>query len=604
MGGWASAGALALCLWSALASSAAAQPAADGETNGGLLEIVFVPTERAQLAIWVQDAGGELLSTVRLTEAVAYRGIGNRPGASQMNSGFRWPYGRREGALPVWARKRAQAPGAEPFRTGVFQDRGSEGFASRTSPDQSGDDYYCLAFDRSRSAQDALDAVACASVILFSSDKGRFITEADVEAGYGEPYRDLVTGEGRPRPLPLHSLYPPRRDVDRCTGDCFDHEDVDLFAEHAREVMPEIDAVTMATPVGGLEQRLLHPVPVEWAPGDYRLCVEANVEGDYNATFDDEAYPTPTEPIDRWDFWATTYGYPYRGQPSVVYCVDMVLRDEQERVFETTDALGTAGTWDQESTEYGTLRPMDGMTDDPVEAPGSGADRLHQMDGGERVRVIVHPSFSCADDAPPSAVTELRVERHHQKRNAHQWAELSFEAAGDDRGIFRYDVRVSTEPITDDAGFMAAEPAKEATIEAAELRVPTDAAAGETIHVELGGLVAQTHYHVAVRAMDRCAGLGPIATGEVTTTERVFATVSPCFVATAAWGTPLAAEVGSLRRLRDRHLMVHPAGRQLVGLYHRLGPELAAWAREHEALRAAARMALTPVVALARWLDG
>jgi hypothetical protein len=62
-----------------------------------LLSVEFVPTGRAQLAIWVEQADGTFVRTLRLTEAVAYRGIGNRPGASQMNSGFRWPYGRPPG---------------------------------------------------------------------------------------------------------------------------------------------------------------------------------------------------------------------------------------------------------------------------------------------------------------------------------------------------------------------------------------------------------------------------------------------------------------------------------------------------------------------------
>jgi hypothetical protein len=180
---------------------------------------------------------------------------------------------------------------------------------------------------------------------------------------------------------------------------------------------------------------------------------------------------------------------------------------------------------------------------------------------------------------------------------------MRFRAADDDRGIFRYDVRVSTDPITDEDSFMAAQPAKQATIEAEELLVPTAAPAGEMVTVDLGGLVQETHYYVGVRAMDACAGVGPIAVAEVTTTERVFATVTPCFVATAAWGTPLAAEIGALRRLRDRHLLGNPIGRALVSAYYSVGPELASTIRESETLRAIARTALQPVVALARWLE-
>src|SRR6185312_14707748 len=77
-----------------------------------VLEFRYTPVARAQVALWIEDAEGTFVTTVALTEAVAYRGIGNRPGASQMNSGYRWPYGRREGALPIWATRRASAPGA------------------------------------------------------------------------------------------------------------------------------------------------------------------------------------------------------------------------------------------------------------------------------------------------------------------------------------------------------------------------------------------------------------------------------------------------------------------------------------------------------------
>jgi hypothetical protein len=180
---------------------------------------------------------------------------------------------------------------------------------------------------------------------------------------------------------------------------------------------------------------------------------------------------------------------------------------------------------------------------------------------------------------------------------------VSFRAAGDDQGIYRYELRVSTDPIADDVSFMAATPAKQATIEAAELIIPTGAKPGEPIIVDMGGLVQETHYHVAVRAMDSCAKLGPLATAQITTQQRKYATVTPCFVATAAWGSAMAKDVGLLRRLRDRHLQSNGLGRELVSAYYTIGPALADAIRGREGLRAAARAALTPAVALARWLD-
>ena len=566
----------------------------------GLLELKFTPVKSAQIAIWVERDNGEFVATVRLTEAVARRGIGNRPGASQMNSGFRWPYGRREGALPVWAKLRSSAPGAQQWKRVIFQNRTSEGLASRTSNDFSRDDYYCLSFNRDRSTKDALDAVSCASV--FSSDKGRFMTDADVARPYVEPYELTSTRQGEMRPLSLNSLYPPRRDITRCADPCSDHPDVEQFASHAREVMPDIDAVTMATPVGGMQQDILFEVPPTWEPGEYRACVEVNVEGDYNATYNDQTFPTPTTPMNTWDSWAVGYGYPYRGQPSVVYCTPIEIGGGTDSTYTVDTAVGSAGSWAYDDPAFGELRTMEGMTDDPVAAPGSGADRLLRQPDGSRLAVTVTPSIACTEDAPPGGVDALSIDRYPDKLNAHQWARMHFRAASDDHGIFRYDVRVSTVPITDDASFMAAMPAKQATLEAAELRVPTDGAAGQMISIDMGGLVPETHYFVAVRAMDDCAGRGPISTTELTTPKRQFATVTPCFVATAAYGSPLAHDVGLLRQVRDRYLMSNAVGRAAVSAYYAVGPTFADAIRDHDGLRAAARALLAPAVELARRL--
>jgi hypothetical protein len=576
----------------------------DSSAGPRILEFHFTPVANAQIALWLEDESGKFLATVALTEAVATRGIGNRPGASQMNSGFRWPYGRREGVLPIWAHRRMTGDGARPFKRVIFQKRASEGLASRTSDDFSRDEYFCLSFNNSASKKDALDAVSCASV--FNSDKGRFLTDQDVKNGYAEPYEDVTTHVGRMQPLSLDSLYPPRRDVKSCAGTggvCFDTPDSATYDAHVRDIMPDIDAVSMATPQGGEPQQRLFSVPSNWAEGTYRACLEINVEGDYNDNYDEQLYPTPMTPSTSWDSWALSFGYPYRGQPSVVYCVPFDLQGAGESMYSTAAADGSTATWDTTSPDYGKLGSMDGMTTDPQNAPGSGGDRLRLNDSGHRLEVVVKPPLSCEGNQPPGAIDELNLKRFPDELEAWRWAQMDFRAAADDKGVFRYDVRVSTEPITDDDSFMRGLPAKSASTAADELRVPADMPAGKMIQTDLGGLEASTKYYVGVRAVDGCAASGPMAVAELTTDPRVFATVSPCFVATAAYGTPFAQEISALRRFRDRNLSNNTFGRMFVAAYGNVGPKLANIIRGSESLRAVSRALLAPAVAVARFFQ-
>ena len=196
----------------------------------------FSPTEHAQIAIWIEKPDGTFLATVGLTQAVSVRGIGNRPGATQMNSGYHWPYGRREGVLPIWAHRRAAAPGAGQFPRIIFQNR-PEGYASRTCEDSTLDTYFCLAFTGDAN-KDGLDAIDLREPV-HERQGTQMLTVQDVKAGYAEP--TLVGGQSVMRALPLVSLYPPRRDyvpctrtripsADRCDSNCFDFSDVGATA--------------------------------------------------------------------------------------------------------------------------------------------------------------------------------------------------------------------------------------------------------------------------------------------------------------------------------------------------------------------------------------
>ena len=176
-----------------------------------------------------------------------------------------------------------------------------------------------------------------------------------------------------------------------------------------------------------------------------------------------------------------------------------------------------------------------------------------------------------------------------------------------DQPLHHYEVRVATDPIVDELTFIQnGKPAKTATTDAegaVSLTLPVDAKAGSRVVGDIGDLVAQTHYYVAVRARDRWNRYGPISVAEVETTRRTFATVTPCFIATAAYGTPMAQEVSVLRRLRDRHLLTNAPGRAFVRSYYEWGAALANRMREHDLLRSLGRVLLRPLVALAHELD-
>lgn len=69
-----------------------------------------------------------------------------------------------------------------------------------------------------------------------------------------------------------------------------------------------------------------------------------------------------------------------------------------------------------------------------------------------------------------------------------------------------------------------------------------------------------------------------------------------CFIATAAYGTPLAEEIDVLRVLRDHYLLHGAFGTAFVDTYYRLSPPIADTVASNGALRAGVRVLLVPVL--------
>jgi len=71
-----------------------------------------------------------------------------------------------------------------------------------------------------------------------------------------------------------------------------------------------------------------------------------------------------------------------------------------------------------------------------------------------------------------------------------------------------------------------------------------------------------------------------------------------CFIATAAYGTPMAEEIQILREFRDECLLTNPLGQALTDLYYRVSPPMAEFIAEHPSLKPIGRAGLLPAVAM------
>jgi hypothetical protein len=521
------------------------------DNTGGLAREPLSP----QIAVWASKPDGKWVADLFVTRAVGSLGLGNRPGQAFLKSDFRWPYGRRPMALPIWAYGRGKTYGyiamggaCSPKCPVDFQGSPSDddNTVAYHGPVSSTENYYC---SPSGVNKRSVDVVSCASA--FYGSKGYY-----------------VPGKT--------SVYPPRADLKVMGGG--DSPDVLKFARDN-----DVAAISAATPAPGklVDSIRWYTTSSDFPDGDYLMQVEVNLEADFNSSWPDpgpgKVAKAVHEPHSEWD----SLGQDRFGQPSILYRVPFSLGSTSSTVS-TKDYAGY-GDWRGDS---GVVNPPDGTIS---QSSGSGADRLKLMSDGSgdwRVQVTVTPIDGSSDTAP------LTPDKLDLSQVTDSTMIVMFKVpAGTAPGVYQVRYQQSG-PITDENWDQA--------LPASPIHIGEP---GSAVSTRLAGLLPKSKYYVAVVPVSRCGKRGAMLTGEGETSNPVFTTLSGCFVATAAYGSQLEPEVATLRRFRDRYLMDNPLGQVLVASYYAMSPPLAGVIAQNEPLRELAQQALAPVVQAVKALD-
>jgi hypothetical protein len=508
-----------------------------------------------QIAVWVEREDGTFVDTVMVTNATALFGIGNRPGAWNVRSGPLFPYGRRTPALPVWA----HAHGIT-YPLVVMQD-GQEDALSQHEDFSSPDPHFC----RPMMLAEEVDAVTCATGV-FRSDKGRLDAS---QVSFYPPRADIFdTG----------AMCPPI--VNHRGGSC-DYGDSAQYA-----FLDNVDVVAAATPAFGVAARARWTIPAALAPGAYAVLVEVGKEFDTNQAFTEANAPV----VDVGEYG--TEGNV--GQPSVVFRVPFTLGAASAGLpAVATDMFG----YGDPTGATGTVSPPDGTISAD---PGSGVGRLATTDGpGGPGRVHVAfascEPFDCASHGapPPVPIDDVPAEVTSSA------GAVRVQQVGDgDLPVLSYETRMTS---IEQHGYFDITPDEWARW----TPLPgLDPAAPNTVSdLPISGLVPETEYVVGVIAHGRC-GASPLSYARFRTAKASYVQLHGCFVATAAFGSPLAAEVSALRAVRDRAVSASAFAALGAELYYRAGPAAARVLADTDVGRAVARHPLRPLAAVARALAG
>jgi hypothetical protein len=539
------------------------------------VEITFKPVPNLQIAVWIEDATGNFIDTAYVTRLTGTFGLANRPGHHFLHSAVRFPYGRRDMVLPVWAHKRNR-------QYGFVVMGGAIGWSPATCTSSPGDcddntiayhsavssnePFYCSPSGGMLKNVNGVDVVSCASA--FYGSKGAYAQDGRV------------------------SFYPPRADLTAFNSS--DGPDAKAYAS-----VNDLVAISGATP----EQMTLLDPPIRWippGPGKYIVKVEMSLENDVN-DYHNYVFNVDSQNGKGGGFDFNTYGKDFIGQPSIVYAVPITVDDNGDEEIATS--YEGYGDWDGATgTEHA---PDNTIT---TNVPGSGAGRLlDATDGGKTFRVRVRAGATCGpvrdmsgaprdagapSDMGPDTVCSAPHPPAHLQITPHATSiDLSFASSTAGTPTDRFAVRYRTTPI-DDANFDYALPPDQTP--------PAPGRQGSTVTTTISGLEPTKKYFVAVRSYSACGGASAAALGTALTRQQQFVILNGCFIATAAYGTPLAHEIEPLRALRDRALLTNALGRLAVAGYYALSPPLARALTSDERLRAGARAIIAPLVALAR----
>jgi hypothetical protein len=123
---------------------------------------------------------------------------------------------------------------------------------------------------------------------------------------------------------------------------------------------------------------------------------------------------------------------------------------------------------------------------------------------------------------------------------------------------------------------------------------------GNATNCAISGLQAGETYYLAVTAYDESRNesgfSNEIVYAASSESSPSSSSGSRCFIATAAFGSPLAPEVALLRAFRDSWLLTNSPGRIFVEVYYWMSPPIADFISRDENLKRITRAALMPLI--------